>query len=950
MYIRAVRVRKYEFALPRRWLAILTISLAALAGCGGGGTSGGSGGSGGTAPPPPVSGVSPVPTDPPRPPTVTYAGLTDPVEVNAESCGSAAELAYVALFEARGLTDFVTNQPVAHGVHDRTIDGPVGGTAHLQGRIASDGTGWFSIDYLDFDNGDLVVNGAEVTNILGTVGSGAFETIRIDWHNLRIEGGGFNQRLHGSLSCQFDSVEGCGQSELNVLFTDLQTNAALKLENVRVHHDLNDVFKNTYEFSGRVYDSGFGFLDTSTTTPLVFDTFDAAGPFKGGPWIASGRGGVWLESLSHVYASLQLVPVGGTSPDRALRVSWDTPFFLQVALPGNGRPVAIGGADSVVVAGERQELDGRMSHHPDGRLERFRWTMLFAPPGSTAVIERPNSFQPAFEPDLTGSYLVMLEVDDGIHATYDITSYLVESVGLPRRPEVRFALPPDRVVRVGERVTLDGTMVWPLQEDIPTEFRYSWSAGQIPLEDADGPTPSVVFDEPGIYVVSAELDPDATDQQIFAVGGNLPPIPAIASTPSYALENDIAVADVTGDGIEDLVLSHLGNYQTDLIPRLHIYAGNPGGGFSAPVSYEGGAGGDVEILDIGSDIPPGLATVASGGIELFRQSDQHAFLSAGFLTQSEFGCSTARSLYRSLSPGDFNADGRTDLVVQNPCRQHMEAFFQLEDGSFGAPVLMQPDPDGIFMTLRVADLNGDGVDDVLAVSPPQTTNDKGKLIIARGSPAGLEAPEVVAEIGDIFGNPTVDVADINRDGRTDAIVGTGRSFLVYLQDDNGWLVVQQAVDAVASERFFAIVDVDRDGLVDIYAADSHSPLIYRQLENGEFSTGVNIPLILNTNTVPRYDNTDPLAIGDVNGDGTAEIISVNNGHLGFLFARPVQPEDDADQSSKAEELPPAVAATSLIEDRTPLSFSRWRITRSRDFDGSPSFTQERQQAGQLEER
>lgn len=906
-------------------LAVLTISLGLSGGCGGGG------GSGGADPPPGGPGGSQVPANPPPPPTVVYTGSTEPVTVNAETSGGAAELAFIGLLQARGFTDILRHETPAEGVYDETTGGPTGGNAHLQGRIAADGTGWYSVDYVDFRDGQITINGTEVTHILRTSGS-VIEAIRIDWHNFRVESPEFNQSLRGSVLRDTDSTNGHSDSELDLVITDLPTGAALRLENVRLNYAANDSFRDTYDFAGRIYDSGAGFLDVSTATPLIFTSPEAIGPFGGGPWIARGRNGasVWLEPLSHLYVSLQLVPAGHTSPDQALRILWDTPFFLQVGLPGDNDPIAISEPDRIVAAGERAMLDGRMSHHPDGRLQRFRWQVLFAPPGSQAVVEDVDAFTTAFEPDLSGSYLVMLEVSDGVRSARDVTSFLVDPAQLPPDANMRFALPPDRVTTVGERITLDGTMISPRGGDFDAEFSYDWDVGQIPLEDGNGPTPSLVFDEPGLYTVFAEARSTlgglhGADRQTIAVDRALPPIPAIASTPSYGLLNDIAVADVTGDGINDLVLAHLGNWQTDGIPRLFTYSGTGGGGFAAPVSVEGGAGGDLAVIDIGSDLRMDLATATAEGIELFRQSEQGRLESIGALGESPFGCSTTNSVYRSLSVGDLNADGRQDLIVQNSCRQHMEVFFQLADGSFDVPVVEEPNPDGSFEMLTVADVMGDGLDDVLIAT--LSFDEKARVVVFPGRTDGLLEAEVVTEIDGAFGNPLTAAADINDDGRVDVVVAISRSFFVYLQGNAGELELNQTLDTEFFTEFVALLDIDGDGRTDIYTNDNVSPLVYRQLENGTFDVAENIPSPLHVNTLPRDDTFDALAAADVNADGVDEVISVNQINLGFLFSRPGLTCGGSCDSSVKEKDGLDDRKWTKSDIREPLSFSRERVMR-----------------------
>ncbi len=78
----------------------------------------------------------------------------------------------------------------------------------------------------------------------------------------------------------------------------------------------------------------------------------------------------------------------------------------------NGAPVANAGPDQQVMVGATVLLNGTGSD-PDGDPLGFNWTFDIRPGGSTAIIQNPSAANATFIPDLPGSYVVRLTVDDG---------------------------------------------------------------------------------------------------------------------------------------------------------------------------------------------------------------------------------------------------------------------------------------------------------------------------------------------------------------------------------------------------------------------------------------------------------------------------------------------------------------------------------------------------------
>ena len=79
----------------------------------------------------------------------------------------------------------------------------------------------------------------------------------------------------------------------------------------------------------------------------------------------------------------------------------------------NTAPVAKPGLDQTVLVGAATQLDGSASVDADNDLLTYSWSILSRPAGSNALIPSPAVVQPTFIPDVTGTYIVQLIVNDG---------------------------------------------------------------------------------------------------------------------------------------------------------------------------------------------------------------------------------------------------------------------------------------------------------------------------------------------------------------------------------------------------------------------------------------------------------------------------------------------------------------------------------------------------------
>ena len=90
--------------------------------------------------------------------------------------------------------------------------------------------------------------------------------------------------------------------------------------------------------------------------------------------------------------------------------------YVSILGPGinaNHAPVANAGPDQTVSRTNQVQLDGSGSSDADHDSLTYLWSFISKPTGSQAVIAGPNTMKPTFVPDVAGTYVIQLIVNDG---------------------------------------------------------------------------------------------------------------------------------------------------------------------------------------------------------------------------------------------------------------------------------------------------------------------------------------------------------------------------------------------------------------------------------------------------------------------------------------------------------------------------------------------------------
>lgn len=325
------------------------------------------------------------------------------------------------------------------------------------------------------------------------------------------------------------------------------------------------------------------------------------------------------------------------------------------------------------------------------------------------------------------------------------------------------------------------------------------------------------------------------------------------------------IGDFNADGIPDIALSE-GNPGNPTVGSVTVELGKGNGQFQSPVSTNvNGASAAIAAADFNGDGHLDIAIANGNGAAVMLGNGDGTF---GAPLQV---VNTIGSQARGLVVGDFNNDGKQDLIVLgNGFLQSNPIYVLLGngDGTFQAPKQFWSSTT-IPMAIAAGDFNGDGKLDLVADVNPSG------IAVMLGNGDGTFQTPVMYPTDDL---PTgLTVADLNGDGVLD-IVATALKVDVYLGKGDGTFASpvffsSNAPQEVSTGDFFG------DGKTDLAVTELGSVsigdlAIFRGNGDGTFQPPVEIADAAPTGA--------PLSVGDLNRDGVSDVV-VAGGQFGSLF-------------------------------------------------------------------
>ncbi|MGB8322499.1 MAG: choice-of-anchor D domain-containing protein, partial [Candidatus Acidiferrum sp.] len=227
------------------------------------------------------------------------------------------------------------------------------------------------------------------------------------------------------------------------------------------------------------------------------------------------------------------------------------------------------------------------------------------------------------------------------------------------------------------------------------------------------------------------------------------------------------------------------------------------------------------------------------------------------LNMAQSTYSTGTSSAYSLAQGDFNADGKLDIVVSNYSSGTVAVFLGNGDGTFQPPSTFAAgvSPWGI----AVGDLNGDGNLDLVV---GQADDGEASFYVLLGNGDGtFQAPQICGS-GNYFGNYNPVLVDVNRDGILDVLVpeyGTASVGLYLGNGDGTFQTRQQAASFGQGKNLqLAVGDFNGDGFVDFSVGANGNTFVVLGNGDGTFQSPTSL-------ASPEYCWIT--VVGDFNNDG-----------------------------------------------------------------------------------
>lgn len=238
--------------------------------------------------------------------------------------------------------------------------------------------------------------------------------------------------------------------------------------------------------------------------------------------------------------------------------------------------------------------------------------------------------------------------------------------------------------------------------------------------------------------------------------------------PSSTFATALAAADLNGDGIVDLAVIDGVNELRPLFGQGTDGIGTGDFVRGGPVTVPGGGTADLLVTDVNGNGIPDLVVLRNNGLINMAGlatagRPNGVFASGGASFTPVFPCA-------SMAAGDLNGDGFLDVVVAapQPATQPQRLFAFLGNGAdgvpdatFKVPIASTTVADG--SRVAVADFTGDGIPDVAVAS----NGALGAVAIQAGLGDGHFAPPMLVDLGAPVG-PLL-AADVDGDGVVDLL-------------------------------------------------------------------------------------------------------------------------------------------------------------------------------------
>jgi FG-GAP-like repeat len=337
-----------------------------------------------------------------------------------------------------------------------------------------------------------------------------------------------------------------------------------------------------------------------------------------------------------------------------------------------------------------------------------------------------------------------------------------------------------------------------------------------------------------------------------------------------SLPTKTAVGDVNADGKADIVsVESEGNGK-----YRYMFGISVGVGISSWSSVLTGMS-HAEFMDVGDFSGDGKADIVSVESEGNGKYRYMRGLSTGVGISSWGQILTGMGLPTAMGTGDVNKDGKADIVsAESEGNGKYRFMFGISSGAGISSWSTALGGLSIPTSTRIADFTGDGKADVVSVESDGVGAYRYKAGVSNGT-----AVSSWNTIQTWISNPVrSEAADFNADGKADIVSveseggGKYRYRVGLSAGASGLSAWKTVLTGMGLPTAMGTGDVNKDGKADIVSAESEGNGKYRFMFGISSGAGISSwSSVLSGMSLPER-----MAVGDVNGDGKADIVSVES--------------------------------------------------------------------------
>ena len=374
-----------------------------------------------------------------------------------------------------------------------------------------------------------------------------------------------------------------------------------------------------------------------------------------------------------------------------------------------------------------------------------------------------------------------------------------------------------------------------------------------------------------------------------------------AAIPTGAVPDGIAVGDLNGDGVVDIVTADAGS------DSMSVLIGNKDGTYQPrKVLKTGRNPSSIALADLDNDgnLDAIVTNNDDNTVTIFWGNGKGGFSSTTVL-------GTGNGPHR-IAVGDIDGDGNLDFAVVNETGTSATVFFgdgkrdftSATLGSWGAPdsialghlisasskgldIVIGGERETVYInqggrqfkqtgnfqpgdhsdSIVIKDINGDGFGDVISVSQHESVIN---ILYGKGDGTLDDNINDIVIYGLSGGATDLILTDVNKDGIADAIISYAGSpaISVLIGTSDGHFLARSDSVIAAGVDHIATAELNNNGDVDLIGASSASSTVV--LFFGNPGIALATPVVF-----PVGNSPTGIAVGDLNGDGNPDLVTAN---------------------------------------------------------------------------